>query len=192
MESVARFVERWLPVPKSLNGQATAALPQTTAPEGNARLRRARESFTNFLPWMEYQAETQTFLLEDGKSVAAVWQIDPIGTEGRTNEYKRHVRDKAFNIIANTIPEHDHNPWVLQAFVKDEPELSEFLEEHLRYRFGAAVGSDYTEYFNKHLTHHQERAKNKCPFLVMPQAFRCTRRPSSPCRVKSVNNVSSK
>lgn len=147
MATATSLLTRWLPLG---NSEEAASAKRENAQEK----KRARESFTDFLPWMEYQADSKTFLLEDGKSVGAVWEIDPIGTEGRTGSFKQNIRDKALNIIADTVPEYDTNPWVLQAFVKDEPELSEFLEDHKKYRFGKAVGSEYTEYFDDHLGRH--------------------------------------
>ncbi len=147
-------VERWLSFRKSNKKNATGTSQPATEAGEPKRERRARETFTDLLPWMEYLQESGTFLLEDGRSVAVVWEIDPVGTEGSTQQYKMQIRDKAINIVADTIPEHNHNPWVLQVFVKDEPELTEFFETHKKYRFGEAVGSAYTAHFDEQLGRH--------------------------------------
>ena len=60
---------------------------------GMAKTKRG-PSFTDYLPWMEYTPSSKTFLLEDGKSVGAVWEIDPIGTEGRSDEFKETLREQ--------------------------------------------------------------------------------------------------
>lgn len=116
--------------------------------------KRSGESFTDYLPWMEYDARSQTILLEDGVSVGAVWEIEPLGTEGRTHAYKTAIRDKAFNLIADVIPELDQDPWVLQVYVQDDTDLSEFFDAHQRYRFGDAARSEYTRQFDEILARH--------------------------------------
>jgi len=90
-------------------------------------------SFTDYLPWMEYTPSAKTFLLEDGKSVGAVWELDPIGTEGRSDAFKESLRDQTINLIADTIPELEHNPWVLQVFVNDEFYLQETADAIVAY-----------------------------------------------------------
>ena len=44
------------------------------------------ESFTDLLPYMGYSNHEQTFELEDGVSVAAVFEIQPIGSEARPDD----------------------------------------------------------------------------------------------------------
>ena len=48
------------------------------------RLYERPPSFTDLLPWMEYNPASRTFLLEDGLSVGALFEITPAGTEART------------------------------------------------------------------------------------------------------------
>ena len=42
-------------------------------------------SFTDLLPWVEYIPESRAFLLEDGVSVGALFELVPVGTEARTD-----------------------------------------------------------------------------------------------------------
>ena len=42
-------------------------------------------SFTDLLPWVEYHPASRTFLLEDGVSVGALFELTPAGTEARTH-----------------------------------------------------------------------------------------------------------
>ena len=37
-------------------------------------------SFVDLLPWVEYLADAKSLLLEDGESVAAFFELTPIGT----------------------------------------------------------------------------------------------------------------
>ncbi|MCB1575711.1 MAG: TraC family protein, partial [Xanthomonadales bacterium] len=50
-------------------------------------------SFTDFLPWMEYNPASRTFLLEDGISVGALFELTPAGTEARTPAFMTQLRD---------------------------------------------------------------------------------------------------
>ncbi len=45
------------------------------------RLYERPPSFTDLLPWMEYDPDSRTFLLEDGISVGALFELTPAGTE---------------------------------------------------------------------------------------------------------------
>ena len=50
-------------------------------------------SFTPFLPWVEYLPDSQCFLLEDGVSVGALFDLTPVGTEARTGPFMVALRD---------------------------------------------------------------------------------------------------
>ncbi|WP_156172477.1 TraC family protein, partial [Yersinia similis] len=49
-------------------------------------------SFIDYLPWAEYLSASQSILLDDGVSVGAVFEIIPVGTEGRTPERLEEIR----------------------------------------------------------------------------------------------------
>jgi len=112
-------------------------------------------SFTDYLPWMEYDPAAKTFLLEDGKSVGAVWEVVPAGTEGRSDDFKTTLRDQTVNLIADTIPELDHDPWVLQVYVNDEFNLKQTGQAIRAYAKGAgsndAFRNNYCDVVDRHL-----------------------------------------
>ncbi len=55
--------------------------PATLADE--QRLYDVTPSFVGMLPWVEYLPRSKSLLLEDGQSVAAFFELTPLGTEGR-------------------------------------------------------------------------------------------------------------
>lgn len=57
------------------------------------RLYRRPPSFTDLLPWAEYLPESRSFLLEDGVSVGALFELTPVGTEARTPRFMAELRD---------------------------------------------------------------------------------------------------
>ena len=130
-----------------LDGSKSGALAET----------KSGPSFTDYLPWMEYTPSTKTFLLEDGKSVGAVWEIDPIGTEGRSDAFKETLRDQTINLIADTIPELEHNPWVLQVFVNDEFYLQETANAIVAYGKSHVDDDDFARAYQNLAARHLRR-----------------------------------
>ena len=59
-----------------------------TSPLTNATIKQhytRPPSFTDLLPWMEYIPESRAFLLEDGVSLGALFEVQPVGCEARTS-----------------------------------------------------------------------------------------------------------
>ena len=80
-------------------------------------------SLTDWLPWVDYETESQTFTLEDGYSAAAMFEITGVSTEARSAQFLLEVQTNIQTSINHTIPALD-NPFVLQCFVADECSLS--------------------------------------------------------------------
>src|SRR3546814_2082777 len=52
-------------------------------------------SFAELLPWVEFLPQSKSMLLEDGQSVAAFYELVPLGTEGREPGWLAHARDRS-------------------------------------------------------------------------------------------------
>ncbi len=122
-------------------------------------LRRMREmyerpaSFTNLLPWLEYSSETQSFLLDDGYSVGALFRIATVGSEARTADFMADLRDKLQTVLAS-LPEELESPWVFQLYLQDESDLSSTLKKVRDYVHPRAQESDMTEAYLAELDAH--------------------------------------
>ena len=117
-------------------GDPSAPERRREAPLTTAAVRagyRRPPSFTDFLPWVEYLPESRAFLLEDGVSVGALFELTPIGTEARTEAYLTELRDAVRIAIAEAIPERDEAPWIVQFYVQDEPSLAPLLRDIAAY-----------------------------------------------------------
>ena len=79
-------------------------------------------SFTNYLPWLEFDPEHQVVLLADGRSVGVAFELRPVSTEARPEAWLLTLRDKLQTVLSSAIPEHD-DPWILQLYVQDETRL---------------------------------------------------------------------
>ncbi|MFT6957709.1 MAG: conjugative transfer ATPase [Halieaceae bacterium] len=130
--------EPLLDVPK-----AVKKVPVTTR-EANRHYKRER-SFIDFLPWVEFLDEHQAVLLEDGRSVGAVFEVNPIGTAGRTQEHLASVRDTLEEALQDSFEEYDHSPWVIQTYTFDDTQLDAMAEQIRDYAVEEARDSRYTQ-----------------------------------------------
>jgi hypothetical protein len=101
-------------------------------------------SFIDFLPWVEYLPNSQCLLLDDGVSVGAVFEVIPVGTEGRTEVRLEEIRDIVEDAFQDSFEERDSHPWVIQFFCQDEAEPSEYLDKLRHYIKPWAQGSVFT------------------------------------------------
>ena len=111
-------------------------------------------SFTDLLPWMEYNPANRTFLLEDGISVGALFELTPAGTEARTQKFMTQLRDAIQTALTDAIPEEDDAPWILQVYVQDEPSLQGFRKAVADYAQPSARDTAYTRHFQQTLSDH--------------------------------------
>ncbi len=111
-------------------------------------------SFTDLLPWMEYLPDIQAFVLEDGLSLGALFEIEPAGCEARTPAFMSELRDSIQTALCEAIPEADEAPWVLQVYVQDEPSLEPFARELARYPAPAIRASDYSRHYQELMQAH--------------------------------------
>ena len=114
-------------------------------------------SFTDLLPWVEYHPESRTFLLEDGISVGALFELEPVGCEARTPQFMNQLRDAIQTALTDAIPEEDDAPWVLQVYVQDEPSLQGFQKEIEAYAQPSAKDTAFTQHYMEIFAKHLER-----------------------------------
>jgi hypothetical protein len=97
------------------------------------------------------------FLLEDWRSVAAVFELDPIPTEAATDASLEELSDTIRNVIAEAIPEDDGSPWVLQLFSQDDTDLRDYLDELRAYAAERVPDNPLTEDFLQMMEAHLAR-----------------------------------
>jgi conjugative transfer ATPase len=111
-------------------------------------------SFADLLPWVEYLPVSKSMLLEDGQSVAAFFELAPIGTEGREMAWLWQARDALENALQDSFDELDENPWVVQLYAQDEATWDNYLRELANYVRPRAQGSAFTEFYLRFFAHH--------------------------------------
>ncbi|VVO77148.1 hypothetical protein PS874_01473 [Pseudomonas fluorescens] len=111
-------------------------------------------SFADQLPWAEYLPESQCMLLDDGASVAAFYELLPVGTEGREPAWLLQVRDTLENVLQDAFDELEDNPWVVQFYAQDDPSWESYLDELHAYIQPRAQGSAFTAFYLRFFAHH--------------------------------------
>ncbi len=104
-------------------------------------------SISQKLPWREYDPQGQCFLLQDGKSVAAAFELSDVPSEARTEAYLNQLRNNLQGVFQDAFPEYydDESPWILQFFVQDELSLSRYYRAFEDYVRPSAKGLPFTK-----------------------------------------------
>ncbi|TEP81989.1 conjugative transfer ATPase [Pseudomonas aeruginosa] len=111
-------------------------------------------SFVDMLPWVEYQQDSQSMLLDDACSVAAFFELTPVGTEGRELHWLSQVRDSLENALQDSFDELDEHPWVIQLYAQDETAWDSYLRTLHDYIQPRAQGTAFTEFYERFFAHH--------------------------------------
>jgi len=111
-------------------------------------------SIIDHVPWGEYLPEHQCILLDDGVSVGAVYEINPVGTEGRPEWRLEEIRNVVENALQDSIPELDSHQWVVQCFCQDDTDLSAYMDSIRGYVRPRAQGTAFTEAWLKEQERH--------------------------------------
>ena len=153
VKHVERLKQHGIAEPGSILNDAHAGKGATLADE--AKLYTVEPSFTDLLPWVEFLPHTGCMLLDDAQSVAAFYELIPIGTEGRQANWLQTVRDALENALQDSFDEEEANPWVIQLYAQDETGWNTYLRTLNDYIKDRAKGCEFTqEYirlFEKHL-----------------------------------------
>ena len=111
-------------------------------------------SFIDFLPWVEYLGDHQAVLLEDGRSVGAVFEIHPIGTAGRTQAHLASVRDTLEEALQDSFEEYDQSPWVIQTYTVDDANIDSLASDIEHYARDDARDTQYSRVYFDLLKNH--------------------------------------
>ena len=136
-------------------GSALDSHQRKPATEADAQaLYDVAPSFADLLPWVEYLPNSRSMLLEDGQSVAAFFELAPVGTEGRELAWLWQARDALENALQDSFDELDENPWVVQLYAQDESNWDGYLRGLASYVRSRAQGSAFSEFYLRFFAHH--------------------------------------
>lgn len=127
---------------------------------------RRELSFVDYLPWVEFLDEPQAVLMEDGRSVGAIFEVLPVGTAGRTQEHLAAVRNIIEEALQDSFDEHDDDPWILQTYTFDERNIAPLADQVRDYCSMAARDTQYTRaYLDVLEGHYRGIAKDEGLFV---------------------------
>lgn len=111
-------------------------------------------SFADLLPWVEYLPESGSMLLDDGESVAAFFELIPVGTEGREAQWLLQVRDALENALQDSFDELEDNPWIIQLYAQDETSWDNYLRTLQDYIRPQAQNTPLSDFYVRFFQHH--------------------------------------
>lgn len=111
---------------QSVNGE-TDSSPLTVG--DMKQLYTEYRSFTGYLPYAEYLDDAEMVLLDDHVSVAAVWEIEPIRTEGLDESDINLIEQQITKTLAGLLERDSrHGRYVLSFYTMDTPSLGQLYE----------------------------------------------------------------
>lgn len=111
-----------------------------------------KPSIAGYLPWLDI-IDDNKILLEDGRSVAAVFELQPVATEARSKEFLIQQRNQIRDFITGTFEEHTISPWVVSTYSWLDSAAFNTLADRIRsYAINAHAARDtvidrYSEHF---------------------------------------------
>ncbi|GKS92638.1 conjugative transfer ATPase [Acidovorax sp. SUPP2539] len=145
--------------PKRAPGPPASGAAATTPSNGQTVGQRRRmalrpPSFTDMLPYVAYQGEDKVFVLKDGATLGAMFELSAIPTEAQAAEFLAEHALKVQEAL-QALPESDASPWIVQFFANDDRNLgplagalSDYIaEQHKDYpeRCRAILDSRFTQ-----------------------------------------------
>jgi len=82
-------------------------------------------SLLAYLPWVEFDDESQSVLLQD-TTVGAAFELSLVPSEAKTDRYLANLRDGLQGIFQDTFPHYrdEESPWIVQFYVQDEHSMA--------------------------------------------------------------------
>lgn len=111
----------------------------------HAQQYQADSSFIDKLPYTEFLDDQKMLLLEDGRSVGAVYELTMIPTEGRSRDFLNELRTQVTDALQDAFPELDTNPWVVQFYCQDDEMAMDYEDVLRHYVRPNARGTEFTE-----------------------------------------------
>jgi len=152
--------------PFSINGHEPLTREGRLTRSEEAKLYETAPSIIDHIPWGEYLPEHQCILLDDGVSVGAVYEIIPVGTEGRPDSRLEEIRDVVENALQDSLPELDTHQWVVQFYCQDESDLMVYMDKIRGYVKPRAQGTAFTNAWLKEQARHLQNVATEKGLFV--------------------------
>jgi len=109
-------------------------------------------SFTQFLPFKDYDKEQQVFLLDDGLSVGAVFELTPIDVEGQSQKVLEII-ESGIQQALQRLPGNRDYPIIVQTYLNDEP-ITDLVDKLREYATDEAKATKHHELWMQEIEEH--------------------------------------
>ena len=120
-----------------------------------ARQQEVYPSFSEMLGFDEWSEKEKCFLLQDGRSLARIFEIRDVATDSRPTEMIQEFHEKITQALSQIIPTEKENPWVLQIFTQEEASLDPLMQRLREYvpesQRDDSLAQDYLTLMEDHL-----------------------------------------
>lgn len=107
-----------------------------------------KHSISDYLPWVDFDDTSKVFLLNDGVSVGAAFELRQVNIEGKSSEFIEKVRKALMRALASVPEVHEGNPWIVQFYLQDEP-IESLVKDMQHYAKPGVRDSQYSrEWFD--------------------------------------------
>jgi conjugative transfer ATPase len=122
----------WTPFKRNGDAKDDSGPGMTTATR--KRMASRPPSFTDALPWTAFDPEDEVFILNDGISLGAFFELTPTPTEAMPDDI---LQDRAEKVLAalKAIPEETEGEWILQFYCYDDIAINtlvHYLDDYIR------------------------------------------------------------
>lgn len=113
-------------------------------------------SISQKFSWESYNPESQCFELNNGKSLAAIYELTPIPTEGQPESYLTQLRQGFEGLFRDVFEQYyDHeSPWIVQVYVGDDYTLDQFYENFREKIKPEIIATKYTKAYLNFMRSH--------------------------------------
>jgi len=108
--------------------------------------------FTQFLPFKDYDKENEVFLLDDGISVGAVFELVPIDVEGQAKNIFEII-ESGIQASFQRIPGDRDYPFIVQTYLNDEP-ITDLVDQLRAYATEEARATKHHERWMTEMDEH--------------------------------------
>ena len=104
-------------------GQTGTGRPGGQTMGERQRMAQRPPSFTDMLPYVAYSPEDKVFVLKDGTTLGALFELGPVPTEAQAAAYLTERASKVQEAL-QAIPESEGSPWIVQFYLSDDRDIS--------------------------------------------------------------------
>jgi conjugative transfer ATPase len=109
-------------------------------------------SFTQFLPFKDFDKEQQVFIMDDGLSVGTVFELTPIDVEGRSQKILEII-ESGIQQALQRLPGDRDFPIIVQTYLNDEP-ITDLVEKLKAYATDEAKATKHHELWMREIEEH--------------------------------------